>query len=682
MFQEGTDKALDDLVQRPALPKPVEKPGFWRGALSAPFRGVGAGVAESIAYRAETAGAFGEVSAATGAFSSGGMFSVQTDAERKESEAARNKVLAAGPTMSNEAGNLFRARAKELMPDPDATGTAAHVIAGLTRFGTKAVGYMAGGAGGVVDLGMDEGLTESDRLKQQGVDISTRTQAGTVAGVVAGGSMLAPMSGATAVTRFVKGVAVGEGTMIGQAVAERAILENAGYDKIASTFDPFDPVSLAVGLVPGLLGAKFGHAAPKPIDALKTEADVRRAAALTPDEAARSAAFERSAGNLAELEGAIKAEKDPAKRLLLVDELQTQRKAAHDNFVKDSMRADPDLEPAARVRQVVDALDESRLTPDSDLRGMAAHQEAIETAHEQIARGEPVTLPPDIAMVMERRAQSLSEFMAQSKVIDEVGKPQAVFHGTPAAFDNFSHGADAYYFTSDAGLASRYAVERQTVGERMSAEPDAGPNVRPSYLALENPLVVDGAGKNYRDVTMAAIERARSEGRDGVIVRNVVDEPSGAAGKPTDAFVAFHPDQVRSAFDPLPRTAAAFDELRATREQAQNPPHAKAADSNTTSPTERGSPGAGGGGMEPNTSAVRGAPASGTQGEVANPGAAAISHASAEVAALNPDLLVQLDGMDAPMRVADLMEKVKKEAADEAQIAKLVQVAAECALTA
>jgi hypothetical protein len=41
-----------------------------------------------------------------------------------------------------------------------------------------------------------------------------------------------------------------------------------------------------------------------------------------------------------------------------------------------------------------------------------------------------------------------------------------------------------------------------------------------------------------------------------------------------------------------------------------------------------------------------------------------------------------LDGMEAPVRVGDLLAKVKEEAARDAQFAKLVQVAAECALTA
>ena len=45
-----------------------------------------------------------------------------------------------------------------------------------------------------------------------------------------------------------------------------------------------------------------------------------------------------------------------------------------------------------------------------------------------------------------------------------------------------------------------------------------------------------------------------------------------------------------------------------------------------------------------------------------------------------PDLMVQLDGMDAPMRAADFMAMVKAEADEMAADAPLMQIAAECAL--
>lgn len=71
------------------------------------------------------------------------------------------------------------------------------------------------------------------------------------------------------------------------------------------------------------------------------------------------------------------------------------------------------------------------------------------------------------------------------------------------------------------------------------------------------------------------------------------------------------------------------------------------------------------------------------QAPAAQPEAAAqasVDRAAAEVSLLNPDLLVQLDGMDAPARVGDLMEAIKREAAHDTTETTLVQAAAACAL--
>jgi hypothetical protein len=52
----------------------------------------------------------------------------------------------------------------------------------------------------------------------------------------------------------------------------------------------------------------------------------------------------------------------------------------------------------------------------------------------------------------------------------------------------------------------------------------------------------------------------------------------------------------------------------------------------------------------------------------------------AQIRAQFPDLMVQLDGMAAPMRLDDFLAAVKAEADELAADAPLMQVAAECAL--
>ena len=386
MFQEGTDKALDDMVQRPRAPAPPEAPGFFTGLASAAPRGIGGAAAKMLAFGSEIAGAFGDV---MGAYPEANGVPL-TDEQRKQGEAARRKLLAEGPRFSNEAGDMFRLRAKDILPDPNTTGMAGQLVSGLFDFGAQAVGYgLTTGPAMPLALGMDVAMTESDRLKQQGVGLGARSAAGAAAGALAGGSMVVPLTGATALIRGLKGVAVGESAIVGTSLAEKAILKAGGYDKLADTFDPLDPVAWGMGLVPGALGARFGGKPAKPVGTLKTEADVRVAAVLTPAEQAVSDAFERSPGNLRELQKAIDAQKDPGNKAVLQAELDKQVKAA--------TQADPDLVPAARVMQTVAALDRSRLTPDGDLAGMDAHVRAVEAAMDQIGRGERVDVADILA---------------------------------------------------------------------------------------------------------------------------------------------------------------------------------------------------------------------------------------------------------------------------------------------
>lgn len=53
---------------------------------------------------------------------------------------------------------------------------------------------------------------------------------------------------------------------------------------------------------------------------------------------------------------------------------------------------------------------------------------------------------------------------------------------------------------------------------------------------------------------------------------------------------------------------------------------------------------------------------------------------TAEIARLSPDLMVQLEGMDKPMRLADALDAVKADAANDVKDAPLLEVAANCFL--
>lgn len=200
-------------------------------------------------------------------------------------------------------------------------------------------------------------------------------------------------------------------------------------------------------------------------------------------------------------------------------------------------------------------------------------------------------------------------WFGNSKVVDSSGNPLRVYHGTASDFDAFDltrsgeYGEDfgpAAFFASRPDVASGYAIRlgnnpdhetlfnreqelyrkwcmaawefgpdspqaRHLAGERdwATAQKDAmqdairrfetptgGARVLPVYLSIQNPLIVDGGGRHFRKTHRVAIQKARSNGNDGVIIRNVIDSATTNTGKtPTDVFVVFHPQQIKSVWN-------------------------------------------------------------------------------------------------------------------------------------
>jgi hypothetical protein len=639
MFQEGTDRTLDDQVRRPRPPLPTN--GFrFKDVAKAPFQGIGSATAEGIAFGSEITGAFGDVAGIYGE-SGRGMFATQTQEEKAQAETARRKLMTVGPDYSSDAGDLFRARARDIMPDPQTTHISAQIVAGFSNFAAKAVGYsLTAGPMAPAVLAGDVGLTEADRLKQQGVDLSTRTQAGTVAGGLAGLSIIAPMTGATAGTRFMKGVAIGEGTIAGQAAAEQAILKHAGYDKLASTFDPLDPVSLAMGLVPGVLGAAFG----RPI---KTTPQIKAAATLTPAEQARSAAFERSPVNLAELEAAIKAEKNPANRAALVAELELQRTKVAEAPMREAVQSNPDAVPAARVQQSATALMRSRLTPDTDLAGADAHVVAVELAFDQIGRGESVNVAdlveraPDLTIARETAVQ-IDAMQAERATLEpiasrmpEPGSKRIASQPVQQAAQQRMAEIDAAMPVLDQQIAPyrTFQAAEQLRAELSRTEPQTFAT-RPAEKPSRAQPIIEQAKAAHHELTASgktlaqfvADKPQRPEVQNLLIGMNKADEAGRA--------------KLLSNFD----TAA--------RRDTKTPLQDLAAD------------------------AVE------SHGKKA-PEITALDRAAQDVASLNPDMQVEFerpDGTVVRMKAGDLLDAIKKEAEGDLLEGRLLEAAAACAM--
>lgn len=187
------------------------------------------------------------------------------------------------------------------------------------------------------------------------------------------------------------------------------------------------------------------------------------------------------------------------------------------------------------------------------------------------------------------------EKFKDSKVRDENGNLLEVYHGSKFnGFNIFEYspnrqtGTDygkAYYFTSDYEKASGYAydvekdsrvqkykeerrklldryletgdeadkqafknvkIEGKTLYELMDDESySTGGEVKSVYLNLKNPLIVDAEGKYYYEVYEQYFKEARESGNDGIIVKNVIDNPRGKH-RPIDVYIAFENNQIKN----------------------------------------------------------------------------------------------------------------------------------------
>ena len=109
---------------------------------------------------------------------------------------------------------------------------------------------------------------------------------------------------------------------------------------------------------------------------------------------------------------------------------------------------------------------------------------------------------------------------------------QTAFVNTHRIVENQIFGSDEIFNTVKAEVFDQYAIK-------------AGPNIRPSYLQMKNPLEYDMKGNDYREESYYnIINKAWKEGHDGVIIRNTFD-----GGPRDDIYIVKSGDQVVPAFD-------------------------------------------------------------------------------------------------------------------------------------
>jgi hypothetical protein len=748
LFQAGTDQVLDDRVARPMREPPPQR-SFGQSAwdiLTATPKGIGAGANEAAAQVADNVGAYGEMQAGYGAQLDPSLLFDSGEADRvREAGAGARARIKSGEAFSTDTGTQMRATARSFAPDPETAGTAENLLFGLSRFMTKAVGYTvaAGGAPvpGAIMTGVDEGMTEADRLKVEGVDIQTRMKVGAVAGGVAAVAVALPIAGKTLKQTAALVAVGGPGGFITQQATTRAILENANYDQLATMHDPFDPVGLAVStLIPAGFGAyamrgarlrpasagdpaaarelvqmggnermALNHADPR-LDAYAVAAAQREG---IPPEAllAIKNAGERSnprAVSTAGAKGVMQFmdetwatygrgdPRDPAasidagarymKDLINQYDGDVRAAIAHYNgggkagkavhegkaapfketraylerteaYIAERTGAeagrgaahDPEMVAAARVQLVRDTIESWNLRDPADARGAEEHLNAVLRAADQIGAGNRVDISNTIDLNTLGQARLLDNFtarleQARSELLPEAGN------------------------LADPGVVAPLRAEIARLEQSRPAATDEA-------LRTMAKDIQSREGVSYK----AALSAAKKE--TGTQLKGVEDQ-IGRLRQQLDGHRAAaeshqqiaHLDsqlarvrQDRAAIDaPTPRAGAlavkeAVAEMGAPK--ATEPVVGPAASAPKAAP----------GAPETHPGAPSAKPG-------ANPIADSIAAQSAELARLAPDMMVQLEGMAAPMRLADAMEAVRNEAARDIQDASLLEVAAQCFL--
>jgi hypothetical protein len=190
----------------------------------------------------------------------------------------------------------------------------------------------------------------------------------------------------------------------------------------------------------------------------------------------------------------------------------------------------------------------------------------------------------DVSNVAEDSApygtDAFRRWFGDSKVVDAQGNPLVVYHGAPdgrfidedgtfkSERDRFGMGRSTgvNWFAASKATAKTYANDSRAF-DYQSAEP----RIIEAYLKLENPLMVDAAGKQWREAqqrgkTSDVIEQAIAEGRDGLIIRRVRDNYQGnERSAPTDTFVVFSSSQIKSATDNNGDFDSGNDDIRFAR---------------------------------------------------------------------------------------------------------------------
>jgi hypothetical protein len=291
--------------------------------------------------------------------------------------------------------------------------------------------------------------------------------------------------------------------------------------------------------------------------------------------------------------------------------------------VSDAWRPTVEQVDAARVALLVEHRRAASLVEPVDIAGQARHERALELAEEQLERGEPVRVT-DVAAAPARAAEPI--------LVEELAPVGAEPAEPPAPV------TDPLITFADRIAAGARAADREAKAQGLpppiAPEPavpraaDMAPEVRAALKALDE---LAASGKDIE--TFLAEARLPEEAHNLLIGLQEVGKARG------EALLADYARSVKAA----PERAAvdvAADVVEAARQGRTLTPEGPAAKSEAEAMTER----------------------------------------LAAVGQQFPDLVVRMDDMDKPMRLADILERVQREADAERADAPDFMAAAQCSL--
>lgn len=324
---------------------------------------------------------------------------------------------------------------------------------------------------------------------------------------------------------------------------------------------------------------------------------------------------------------------------------------------------DPDAIAAARVNLVKETIDSWNLKDPADIVGAQSHLNAILKASDQLGAGRRVDISDSMTL----------DNLTQARLFDDM--VSRLESQKADLLPDVGNMVDPGVIRGMREELTRLQSERPTITDellRTRAKEIQAAETASYKTALSTARKEFQARIDETDAKVARLEEQIEANRRGDTARqavgmidteiNQIQQARAGVDAPPSAMkpVAL---AVKRAVAEVPRGAAGSESAKAGTKTA-----ATDAPASGTNGAQSGT--------EPANAATK-APESGTStGNTGN----ALEAQTAEIARLSPDMMVQLEGMDKPMRLADAMEAVKAEAAREAADAPLLQVAAECFL--